>query len=225
MWEQESTVTTPVAIRVVFWIVPPAVGAGLLLGLQRLAGVLGERDWVPFRRLFQLLRDIGEPWATGGALAVGAILGLVLAAMIDAESLSVRVSGADLVLARPGRRRVVPRGEVATAFRDKDKLVLLGRTGRELAREPANTSPVRYAPLLRAHGIAWADRDPYAEAYQRWIPASGEIPAAADAVFTARQKALDSGDDRDAAELRDVLAGHGYVVRDERKKQYWRQAG
>lgn len=216
--------TTPAAMRVMFWAVPPIIGAGLLLGIQRLADVVADWPVVPVRGLFRLIRDIPEPWATGGSLAVGALLGLVLAAMIDAESLSVRVDGADLLLTRPGVRRVVPRGEVATAFRDKDKLVLLGRTGRELAREPANMSPARYAPLLTAHGIAWADRDPYADAYQRWIPGSPEVPAAANAVFATRQKALDSGDERDAAELRDVLAGHGYVVRDERKKQYWRRA-
>jgi hypothetical protein len=211
-------------MRVLFWAVPPLLGAALLLGLQRLAGVVLEWPWVPWRGLFRVIHEIPEPWATAGALALGALLGLVLAALIDAESLSVRVDGADLVITRPGVRRVVPRAEVATGFADKDRLVLLGRTGRELAREPSNLPLGRVARLLTAHGVAWADRDPYADAYRRWVPGSPEVSPAANAVFAARQKALDSGDDRDATELRDVLAGHGYVVRDERKKQYWRQA-
>ncbi|MEV7623455.1 hypothetical protein [Actinoplanes sp. NPDC089786] len=220
-----DAVTTPVGLRVLFWALPPVLGAAVVFGVERLADVVVEWRWVPWKGLFRVIHEIPEPWATGGALVVGALLGLVLAAMVDAESLAVRVDGPDLVLTRPGVRRVVPRGEVVTAFRDKGTLVLLGRNGRELAREPSNTSPARVEPLLRSYGIAWAEKDPFADAYQRWVPDSPEVSAAANAVFAARQKALESDDDRDVAELREVLAGHGYVVRDERKKQYWRQVG
>jgi hypothetical protein len=225
VYERETAVTTPVGYRVLFWVLPTLLGAGLGYGLGWLADVVADWKWVPFRGVFRVIRDLPEPWGTGGALALGVLAGLVFAAMVDAESLAVRVEGPDLVLTRPGKRLVVPRAEVTTAFRDKDKLVLLGRNGRELAREPSNTSPGRVEPLLRAYGIPWAGQDPYADAYQRWIPDSPEVTDVANAVFRARQKALDDDDEKDAAELREVLARHGYVVRDQRRKQYWRQAG
>ena len=72
--------------------------------------------------------------------------------------------------------------------------------------------------------MAWADKDPYLEAYRRWVPGLPEVPAAAEAVFTARQKALTAGDDDDVRELREELGRLGFVVRDDRKKQYWRRA-
>ncbi|MFG1603814.1 hypothetical protein [Actinoplanes sp. NPDC049265] len=223
MYERE--ISTPIGYRVLFWAVPTLLGAGLGYGLHWLADIVAGWEWIPFRGVFRLIRDLPEPWGTAGALAVGVVLGLILAAMVDAESLAVRVDGPDLVLTRPGRRVVVPRAEVASAFRDKDRLVLLGRDGRELAREPANTSPGRVEPLLREYGIRWAAQDPFADAYRRWIPDSPEVTDVANAVFRARQKSLDHDDEKDAAELREVLAGHGYVVRDQRKKQYWRPIG
>ena len=101
--------------------------------------------------------------------------------------------------------------------------MLLGRTGRELAREPSTFAPKRLAPAFRSQGIAWSDQDPYADAYRRWIPDSPDVPADANAVFAARQEALKSGDERDIAELREELGRLGFVVRDDRKRQYWRR--
>lgn len=214
---------TPIWARVLVWLIVPLLGAGLLLGLDRLIDVVLRLDWVPWRGAMELVQRVPEPWDTVGPLVLGLVLGLVLAGLVDAESLTVRVGLGEVELTRPGVRKVVPLAEVATAFLEKDKLVLLGRTGREMAREPCHLSAGRLEPALRGHGIAWAERDPYEDAYRRWIPDSPEVPQAAGAVFAARQRALDKGDEGDAAELREELAGHGYVVRDKRKKQYWRQ--
>jgi hypothetical protein len=102
--------------------------------------------------------------------------------------------------------------------------VLLGRTGRVLAREPCHLSKRRLRTAFTANGVEWADRDPYLDAYRRWVPDLPEVPAAAHALFVARQKALDARDDTDIRELRDELARLGYMVRDEGKRQYWRHA-
>ena len=221
---QEQTVATPLWVRALVWSAVPAVCAALLLGVERLADLVVRLSWVPFKGPFELIHDVPGPYASIGALVIGGLGGLVLAALVDAESMTVRLSGQQVVLRRPGTVRTVPRGDVAVAFTEKDKLVLLGRTGRELAREPSHLSAKRLAPAFAAQGIAWSDRDPYADAYRRWIPGSPDVPAAADAVFAARQAAVKGGDERDMTELREELGRLGFVVRDERKRQYWRRA-
>jgi hypothetical protein len=221
--EQTTIVATQVWLRAAVWTGLPAAGAALLLGVDRLADVAVRLPWAPMRGPFRLVQDLPEPQATIGALVLGAIAGLILAWFVDAESLTVRLSGRAVVLTRPGVTRTVPRQDVAVAFRDNDKLVLLGRTGRELAREPSHLSVARLAAAFRSQGIAWSDRDPYADTYRRWIPDSPDVPADANAVFAARQEALRTGDDRDLTELREELARLGFVVRDDRKRQYWRR--
>lgn len=222
MLEQVTTVATPVWARAAAWLGLPAAGAALLVGVDRLADVVVRIPWAPLRGPFRFVQQWAEPQATIGALVLGGIAGLVLAWLADAESLTVRFRHDQVELTRPGVRRSVPRRDVAVAFRDRDRLILLGPTGRELAREPAHLPPARLAPAFRAHGIAWADRDPYADAYRRWVPGLPEVPAGAEAVFAARQAALKSGDTRDADELRAELARLGFVVRDDHKRQYWR---
>jgi hypothetical protein len=221
--EQTTTVATPIWVRALVWTGVPAAGAALLLGLDRLADLLVRLPWAPMRGPAQLVQNIPEPQATIGALVLGAIAGLILAGLVDAESLSVRFSGREVVLHRPGVTRAVPRAEAAVAFRDKDKLVLLSRTGRELAREPCHLPAKRLAAAFRSQGIAWSERDPYADAYRRWIPNSPDVPADANAVFAARQEALKSGDERDITELREELNRLGFVVRDDHKRQYYRR--
>ncbi len=221
--DEKTTVATPVWARTLGWLGLPVSGGALLLGVDRLADWVVRIPWAPLRGPFRLVQQLPEPQATIGALVLGGVIGLVLAALADAESLTVRFDGDAVLLTRPSVRRSVPRRDVAVAFRDRDRLVLLGRTGRELAREPAHLSPGRLAPAFRAHGIAWADRDPYADAYRRWVPGLPDVPADAEAVFVARQAALKGGDSRDADELRGELARLGFVVRDDHKRQYWRR--
>jgi hypothetical protein len=216
--EQTTIVPTPRWARVLAWLGLPLVGGALLLLIVRAAW------WLPVPGPFALIRKLPAPAATAVAVAVGVLLGLVLAALVDRESLTVRISPAEIVLSRPGSSRSVPRSEVAVAFPDRDHLVLLGRTGRELAREPSHLSTGRLRTAFAEGGIAWADQDPYLSAYHRWVPGLPELPATAHALFAARQTALTSGDESDQRELRIELARLGYVVRDDHKRQYWRQA-
>jgi len=213
-----TTVPTPWWTRLIAWLGLPVAGAALLLLAVRVAG------WVPLPGPFELVRSLPEPWPTYGGLSVGAILGLVLAAFVDQESLTVRITWEEVALIRPGTTRQVARAEAAVAFRDRDRLVLLGHTGRELAREPCHLSARKLRKAFTDHGIAWADQDPYASAYHRWVPDLPDLNPTANALFAARQKSLNSGDESEQRELREELGRLGYVVRDERKRQYWRKA-
>ncbi|MBM2622899.1 hypothetical protein JIG36_46105 [Actinoplanes sp. LDG1-06] len=217
MLEQETTtVPTPMWSRVLVWLCLPVVGAALLWGVLLLI------DWLPFGGPLNFVRRLPEPWDLVVALGLGAVIGLIFAALVDAESLTVRIGTAEVVLTRPGHRRAVPRGEIAVGFPDRDQLVLLGRNGQELAREPSHLSKQRLRQAFASRGMAWADEDPYLDTYRRWVPGLPDLP---DAVFTARQKALDSGDDEDIRELREELGRLGFVVRDEKKRQYFRSVG
>jgi hypothetical protein len=221
--DSTTTVATRWWLRTAMWLGLPVAGAGLLQLLNWAADWIIQLPWAPMRGPFRLVHEIPEPQATIGALVLGAVAGATLAMLADAESLTVRLSGTEVVLRRPGVTRAVPRSEVAVAFRDGDWLILLGRTGRELAREPSHLSPKRLEPAFTAHGITWSDRDPYADAYRRWVPNSPEVTPEANAVFAARQEALRTGDDRDCTELRAELARLGFAVRDDHKRQYWRR--
>jgi hypothetical protein len=216
--EQTTIVPAPWWARVLVWLGLPLVGAALLYAAIRLL------LWLPLPGPLHLVREL--PPTTGSIIAavLGALLGLVLAALVDRESLTVRIGPAEVVLSRPGTRQVVRRPEVALAFPDRDQLVLLGRTGREVAREPSNLPPARFRAAFTGHGIAWADEDPYLATYRRWVPDLPELPAAAHALFAARQKALAARDDTDIRELRAELARLGLVIRDDHKRQYWRHA-
>lgn len=217
MLQQTTTVPTPRWFRLLVWLCLPAVGAALALLL------LGVLVWLPLPGPFGLVRDLPGGVATLVGIAVGTILGLIFAGLVDRESLTVQLTTTDVVLTRPGTKRILARGEVAVAFRDRDQLILLGRTGRELAHEPCHLSKAKLQTAFASYGIAWSDQDPYLDAYRRWVPDLPELPPPANAVFAARQKALESGDEGDKRELREELGRLGLVVRDQRKRQYWRR--
>ncbi|AGZ44867.1 hypothetical protein AFR_33045 [Actinoplanes friuliensis DSM 7358] len=208
--------------RAAMWVALPVAGAGVGWVVHQLPEWILRIPFLPMRGPFKLAERLPEPESTIGALALGTIAGLVLAFLADRESLTVRMSGTEVTLTRPGTTRTLPRADVTVAYRERDQLVLLGRTGRELAREPFNVSPRRLAGVF---GPAWSDQDPYADAYRRWVPNLPDLPAEAEAVFAARQQALDRGDSDDAKDLRAELARLGFVVRDEKKRQHFRATG
>ena len=61
--------------------------------------------------------------------------------------------------------------------------------------------------------------------YRRWVPGLPQVPAEAEALFAARQQALDKRDDRDIRELRAELARLGFVIHDDHRRQHFRRAG
>lgn len=216
----ETTVATPLAARAAGWLALPVAGAGLGWVVHQLPDWILRLPFAPMRGPLRAVARLSEPEATIGALVLGVLAGLVLAALADRESLTVRLTAGEVRLTRPGSDRTVPRADVAAAYREGDRLVLLDRTGAELAREPSHLAERRLAP---AFGPLWAGGDPYAGTYRRWVPDLPEVAGEPAALFAARQHALDKGDAADARELRDELARLGFVVRDVRKHQHFRR--
>lgn len=206
-----------------FWVGFPLVGAGLgWLVLQGSAWV-ASLPVAPVRRAFAYVASLPDPQATLVALGLGVIAGLALAAVAVHESLTVTVAGDAVTLDREGASRAVARSAVAGVFVDRNELVLLDRSSAELAREPVDLDARRLADAFRAHGYPWIPGgDPHAAEFRRWLDGAADLPAGANAVLRTRQRALDAGDAPGVLDGRDALAALGVVVRDEKKRQFWR---
>ncbi|MEU8780319.1 hypothetical protein [Streptomyces sp. NPDC048637] len=210
---------TVALVHVVFVLV--GAGAGWLVKV--LAEWLVTLPWAPMQGPAKLLTSIPEPWLTVGLLSVGAALGLVLALMAQHEELAVAVSNERVALTRRARGQEFAHDRVVQAFLDGKQLVLLGGDNGELAREACELNAQRVADAFRAHGYSWADEDPCKDDFRRWVSDMPGLPQGANALLKARAQLLDKNNStNELRELREELAGLGVVVRDEKKRQYWR---
>jgi hypothetical protein len=217
------TITDPLWVRLLMWLGFPAAGAGVGWLLPRVADWVAGLSWVPFQGPFKLVSEIPEPGRTWGALGLGLVAGLVVAMIGHSESLTLTVDHTGVTIKRGDRQRTVQRTEIQGVFLDGKHVVLLGREGQELARESSDLDKGLVEEVFRKQGYAWlADGDPHRGDYRRWVEADPDLPQAADAFLRARARALKDDKKEDVAELRGELAKLGVVVRDEKKKQYWR---
>ena len=80
------------------------------------------------------------------------------------------------------------------------------------------------------HGFTWRDGgDPYAHAYRRWVEGLPEdeapdgLPRGANALLSARRRALKRDDRDEADELRQELSRLGISIKDVKDRQHWRR--
>ena len=225
-----ETVVTSAEMIVFFGVVHLLLGAGAGWLLLRLAAWLGTGNdgGGPWNALFRLAASVPEPQATIGALAVGALAGLVTAIIIAKTSgLTVTVSDDAVKFARRGSSRRIERAMVSAVFIDSDDLILLGRAAEELYREEALLLDYdELSEVFIRYGFPWApDGDPFRDQYRPWVEDMPDLPASANALLKVRQRALREDEQHDVTELRSELARVGIVVRDEKKRQYWRRTG
>lgn len=226
---ERLTVTDPVSSRVVMWAGFPLAGAALGWLLKLLAGWAAELEWVPKQKAIRFIAELPEPQGTIGALAVGAVAGLALAMVGRHEQLLVHFEDDAVTIDKDGRQRRFTRGEVAGVCLSGKELVLFDAETGELARERTDADPARLRKAFGAYGYTWLDNgDPYADRFTWWTEDSPGLPPGANGLLKARQRALekDGKDAReDAVELRAELRRLGVVVRDRKKRQYWRTTG
>lgn len=220
----ETVVGRPGWEAALVWIGFPVLGALLGLGVRPLAEWMLDTDWVPNLGIARVIADLPQPQGTIGTVIAGVVLGVVLALTAEGEVLRVAVGSSGVTLTRDGKSRTIGRGEVTAAFADGKELVLVGRSGEELAREKSDLAAPRLEAAFTEQGYPWrSDGDPHRDEFRRWVPDEPELPAGANAVLKARSAALEKGDQKDVAELRDELGKLGVVVRDQDKRQYWRR--
>ncbi|MEF9907552.1 YqeB family protein [Streptomyces sp. P9-A2] len=205
-----------VCVYIVF--VLAGAGVGWLVGF--LADWLVTLPWAPLQGPAELVASIPAP----GLPAAGSVAGLALGLVAQHEQLVIRLSGDRVVLTRKGRAQEFSHDAIAAVFRDGKQLVLLGHEGGELTRQECDLDMGRVADAFAEHGYVWADADPHKDEFRRWVPDTPGLPEGANAILRARQESLEkkSPSDDDVRELREELARLGVVVRDEKRRQYWR---
>lgn len=217
----DAKITESTSVLAVRWAGLPVAGAVVVLLLKLLANWLVTLRWTPFRGPLELVDSIPEPWATLGALGVGLVGGFVLSIVAHGDRLEVTVSPEQVRLAGDQYDAIFKRADIGAVFVDK-QLVLLGRDTGELARRPSELDAAALQAAFTQHGYPWRDDDPYAGEYRRWVPDMAGLPPGANALLAARAKKLTAFDDADVRALRTELVRLGVVVRDVKRKQYWR---
>lgn len=149
---------------------------------------------------------------------------MAFAAYAVHDLLTVVVTNDAVTLTRHETTRTIERSAVSVVFMSGKTLIVLGHDTDELVRENTDLNALALERAFTAHGFPWSPGDPHEDEYRRWVDDAPDLPLGANAVLKARQKALDKGADRDVKELRTELAKLNIVVRDEKKRQYWRPA-
>lgn len=220
-----TVLAEPVWGRVLMWAGFPVAGAAVGFVLSLLVDWLLTLPWIPFEGPLRLLQQIPAPFDTIAPIAVGAVAGLVLAAVGDSEMLSVTVADDQVSLKRGDKIRAIHASSISGVFLEGKQLVLLGQHAEELARESFDLTASAFREPFESHGYTWLPADPHKDEYRRWVEGTPDLPPGADALLRARSRALEKGKKDDLAELRDELAALGVVVREDDKVQYWRRSG
>lgn len=213
------------ADRMLVWAVPPLLGAVVGWFLPAIADWATGLAWVPFQGPLELIASIQGPWVVIVTAVLGLLAGMVLSHLAIKESLAVRLSDKEITLRIHEAERTFMREEVSAAFMDGRQLVLLGNEGEELYREKPEAKRETVAEAFMRHGYSWRDRDPFADHYVRWVADTPGLTPSMNALFLAREKAIENDDQEDATDLRRELSKLGISVRDDGKRQYWRQHG
>ncbi|MGG3310563.1 DUF308 domain-containing protein [Paenibacillus lautus] len=211
--------------RILIWAVPPLLGAVVGWFIPAIADWATGLAWVPFQGPLELIASIQGPWVVIVTAILGLLAGMVLSHIAIKESLAVRLSDQEIRLRMHDAEQSFTRDEVSAVFLDGKQLVLLGTEGQELYRENPEAKRDAVAETFKRHGYSWRDHDPFADHYVRWVADSPELTPSLNALFLAREKAMENEDKEDAADLRRELSELGITVRDDGKRQYWRQHG
>lgn len=199
------------------------VGAGLLLAF--LADRLDTLDWLPGSGVIDAIASAPQPWTTIALAAVGLVLGLVVAGMGAAEMLVLTVSSQRVIVDGKGPAVTIVAGDIAAACYDDRQLVVFGKQDDELSRDGTDIEPDRLREVFTGAGYRWLpDGDPHHDEFRQWVPATPDLPDAANALLEARRTALRKDENEDAALMRIELARLGIVVKDVKKRQFWRRS-
>ncbi|WP_018218697.1 YqeB family protein [Salinispora vitiensis] len=204
------------------FILAPVVCMALGLGLPWIARWAADLPWAPFQGPLKIVASLDLRWGALIGLVAGLGIGVALAVVTVRDALRVTVASDAVTIEKSGTSRQVARPAVSAVFLDGKRLVVIDNASREIVRDEVDAKRDRIEQAFRQHEYPWQKDDPYADAFQRWVPGTPDLPGAVDTIFVAREKALRENDTEDADDLRAELVKKGYVVRDQKARQYWR---
>ncbi|WP_236707848.1 YqeB family protein [Brevibacillus choshinensis] len=211
-------------VHILVLIVPPALGLILGYFIPSIAKWAIQLPWIPFQGPLELIAHFHENWVVFVTTILGLIAGIWLSVEVMKDSLVITVSDDKVSLKIKGTVQNISRVDVASAFIDGKKVVLLGSTGNELARETYESAPADVARAFVKHDYPWLPTgDPYDGDYRLWVPETPELPPAVNALLKAREQALQKKDAEAAKEMYREASRIGIVIRNKGMLQYWRQ--
>lgn len=223
----KTVVHEPMLTHFVLWVGFPLAGAAVGAAALPLARWATTLPWVPYEGPVRTIATFSGFWPTVVAVAVGVAAGLGLGVIGAADSLKVTVTNDEVTFERGDIRQTFSREAISGVCHDRKDVVLLGYAADELAREKTDITADNLRDVFEAHDFTWlAAGDPYRDDFHRWLPEapSPELPAGAAALLKLRDRALRKDNKHDIIDLRTELAKLGVVVRDEKKRQYWRRS-
>lgn len=160
------------AVPVVFGVGVFALGGVLGLGATPVATWLVDllqRTPIPTHQLLEVLAGLSLVWTLPIGLVLGAVGGILLAGVIEHESLKVTVGPDGLEYRQKDREGWLDHHDVASIHRDGRYAVALDRDGHVLARLDADDLGwERLQAALKARGYRWLPADPFEQDYRRW---------------------------------------------------------
>lgn len=204
------------------FVLAPTVGVAVGVALPWVARWVADLPWAPFQGPLELVASMETRGGMVIGVLAGVILGVALAVTTSRDATRVTVDPDTVTVENAGGTRSVARSEVSAVFLDRKHLAVLDTATREVVHVHVDATSRRIEKAFRQHGYPWCHDDPHGAAFQRWVPDSPELPDTVNAVFAAREASLREKDIEDAADLRAELAKSGYVVRDQKTRQYWR---
>lgn len=206
-----SVIGLPVLGGLIGWLI--ALAAGWVAGLP----------WAPFQGPFELIASLPQPTGTLGIAGFGVLAGIGFSSLMAADRLTATVAS-DRVEFQRGRRTPfeVDGPEVDSVFLDRNALVLQDAAGDELAREQTDIPAATLRAAFHEHGYRWLKSDPHGTEFALWVPETPGVGVRVDSLLRTRAHALKKRNDTDAAQLREAIKRAGFLVRDEKKQQYFR---
>ncbi|KGL41158.1 DUF308 domain-containing protein [Listeria sp. SHR_NRA_18] len=209
--------------KLLICLVPPIIGLILGFFIPDIAKWAVSLPWIPLKGPFELIVSIRETWIIFVTTGFGIVAGIWLSIMAFHESLMMDIGDGDVKLTISGVESIFPKARISMVFLDKKQLVLLDLENREMYREKQEMKAGKVERAFTEHGYSWQSVDPFQAEFKRWVAQTPELETGENALFAAREKALEKSDEKDARELRREIWNVGISVKEDGKKQYWRR--
>lgn len=210
------------AERALVMIGPAALGIALAVLLPILSRWLVDVGFPVLGVVWRVIAAVDDWWEVAIQAAIFAVAGALFSVEILRRSARVTIGAGEVSLRTGDREVTVPRAEIDSVFMERNELIILDRESRQTFRGESQADPGPLRTTFLEYGYPWRDDDPFTDLYRPWVPESGELPVAVEAVLSARALAVRKKAGEEAAQLRGSLEKLGYAIRDDGDRQLWR---